>query len=348
MVNSFKVEEVELKYTEILAQLRVDNFIQFKEPETEPLDLSMSRVCGGRIEPSDVSIPEVSEGEIEPSEINQENTRLLNIPIQEAGRKQISIGDMPKKFWSKRYQNETSNIQTFKRKHPENTTHTSAKQFKCEKEDFVALPNTYVMNHTDKKSYCCPKCGRNFTPLSVLNEHMKIHTGKKSHSCPECGKNFTQSSRLNEHKKIHTGVKLHSCPICGMNFAQTAGLYHHKQIHDGKLHSCLKCGKNFTQTTGLYQHKKTHTDELHSCPGCGKNFTRSSSLNRHKKTHTDEKLHSCPECGKNFTRSSSLNRHMKTHTVRNRTLVSNVGRICPSQRVCITTRKFMPESSTLV
>ncbi|EFO12777.1 hypothetical protein LOAG_15755, partial [Loa loa] len=232
MVNSFKVEEVELKYTEILAQLRVDNFIQFKEPETEPLDLSMSRVCGGRIEPSDVSIPEVR--------------------------------DMPKKFWSKRYQNETSNIQTFKRKHPENTTHTSAKQFKCEKEDFVALPNTYVMNHTDKKSYCCPKCGRNFTPLSVLNEHMKIHTGKKSHSCPECGKNFTQSSRLNEHKKIHTGVKLHSCPICGMNFAQTAGLYHHKQIHDGKLHSCLKCGKNFTQTTGLYQHKKTHTDELHS------------------------------------------------------------------------------------
>uniref|UniRef100_A0A1I7V9L8 C2H2-type domain-containing protein n=1 Tax=Loa loa TaxID=7209 RepID=A0A1I7V9L8_LOALO len=136
MVNSFKVEEVELKYTEILAQLRVDNFIQFKEPETEPLDLSMSRVCGGRIEPSDVSIPEL------------------------------------------RYQNETSNIQTFKRKHPGNTTHTSAKQFKCEKEDFVALPNTYVMNHTDKKMYCCPKCGKNFTRSSVLNEHMKkTHTG---------------------------------------------------------------------------------------------------------------------------------------------------------------------------
>ncbi|EFO13830.2 hypothetical protein LOAG_14697 [Loa loa] len=156
MVNSFKVE-VELKYIEILAQLRVDNFIQFEEPETEPLDLSMSKMCGGKIELPDVSIPEVSEGETELSEINQEDTRSLNIPIQEAGREQTSMDIYRRKSGLR-----------------EKTTHTTAKQFKCEKEDFVALPNTHVMNHPGKKPYYCPKYGNNFIRSSSLNAHKKI------------------------------------------------------------------------------------------------------------------------------------------------------------------------------
>uniref|UniRef100_A0A1I7V9L1 Zinc finger protein n=2 Tax=Loa loa TaxID=7209 RepID=A0A1I7V9L1_LOALO len=225
----------------------IDNFLYF----------GLSRNWNSRHELPDVSIPEVIEGEIELSEINQEGTRSLNTPIQEASREQTSIGHMPKKIWLKRHQNETPNIQTFKKKHPENTTHTYEKRFKCEKEDFVALPNTYVMNHTDKKPYYCPKCGKNFIWSSSLNVHKKIHTGRKSYSCSECRKNFTQPTGLYQHKKIHTG-KQYSCSECGKNFIQFSSLNEHKKINSGKQYSCLECNKSFAQSGNMRRHMKVH------------------------------------------------------------------------------------------
>ncbi|EJD73271.1 hypothetical protein LOAG_19313, partial [Loa loa] len=89
-------------------------------PQTEPLDLTMSRVCGGRIEPPDASIAETSGGQAELSETDQEDAaRSLNLPIQEASREQTGVGDMPKKIWFMKYQNEASNNQILRRKHPE-------------------------------------------------------------------------------------------------------------------------------------------------------------------------------------------------------------------------------------
>ncbi|EJD73284.1 zinc finger protein, partial [Loa loa] len=185
------------------------------EPQKEPLDLSMSGMYERRIGPSDLSAPYVREEQIEFNEIDQNDASSLNAPIQEVRREQTSIGNMPKKKWLKRYQNETSNeryqnetsnIQTIerkqskgnkgniKRKHPERSTHTDEKRFKCE------------------------RCPQRFTAPSDLRRHIRTHTGEKPFSCPECTRNFTEKGNLHKHMRIHTGEKPYSCSNCGMNF----------------------------------------------------------------------------------------------------------------------------------
>ncbi|EJD75152.1 zinc finger protein [Loa loa] len=204
----------------------------FEEPQTEPLDLTMSRVCGGRIEPPDASIAEMSGGQEELGETDHEDPTSLNLPIQEASREQTGVGDMPKKVWLRRYQNETSNNQILKRKHPENTTHTGKKRFKCEiSKKVVAPPSTHTMNHTSEKPFSCSECNMSFIWPSYLNKHMNIHTGKKPYSCSKCGKNFGHLASLYNHKQIHTGKKPYSCSKCGMNFTRGYEKRRHMKVH---------------------------------------------------------------------------------------------------------------------
>uniref|UniRef100_A0A1I7W5P9 C2H2-type domain-containing protein n=1 Tax=Loa loa TaxID=7209 RepID=A0A1I7W5P9_LOALO len=193
-----------------------------KELQTEPLDLTISRVCGGRIEPPDASIAETSGGQAELSETDQEDAaRSLNLPIQEASREQTGVGDMPKKIWFMKYQNEASNNQILRRKHPEKTIHTGEKRFKCEmsKKDFDVPSSIYMMNHTGEKQYSCPQYGKNFTHTTSLNAHKKIHTGKKSYQ------NETSNNQILKRKQpentTHTGKKRFKCEISKKDFVAT-------------------------------------------------------------------------------------------------------------------------------
>ncbi|EJD73256.1 zinc finger protein, partial [Loa loa] len=161
----------------------------------------MSGMYERRIGPSDLSAPYVREEQIEFNEIDQNDASSLNAPIQEVRREQTSIGNMPKKIWharfqnetsNERYQNETSNIQTterkqskgnkgnIKRKHSERSTHIGKKRFKCE------------------------TCPQRFTTPSDLRRHIRTHTGEKPFSCPECTRNFTEKGNLHKHMRIHT------------------------------------------------------------------------------------------------------------------------------------------------
>uniref|UniRef100_A0A1I7W5Q7 C2H2-type domain-containing protein n=1 Tax=Loa loa TaxID=7209 RepID=A0A1I7W5Q7_LOALO len=126
-----------------------------KEPQTEPLDLTMSKMCGGRIEPPDASIVEASG-----RQADHEDARSLNIPIQEASREQTAVGDMPKKIW-------------LMRKHSQNATQTGKKRLKCEisKKDFVAPPSTHTMNHANEKPFPCSECNMSFIWPSHLNRY---------------------------------------------------------------------------------------------------------------------------------------------------------------------------------
>ncbi|EJD73327.1 zinc finger protein, partial [Loa loa] len=159
----------------------------------------MSGMYERRIGPSDLSAPEVSKGKVELNEINQNDTSSLNLPIRGISRGQTSIGNIPKKMWLKRYENETSSIQTIerkqskghkgniKRKHPERSTHAVEKRFKCE------------------------TCAKRFISSWNLRVHVRTHTGEKPFSCPECTGNFTDKANLDKHMMIHTGEKPYNC-----------------------------------------------------------------------------------------------------------------------------------------
>ncbi|EJD73837.1 zinc finger protein [Loa loa] len=195
----------------------------FEEPQTEPLDLTMSKMCGGRIEPPDASIVEASG-----RQADHEDARSLNIPIQEASREQTAVGDMPKKIW-------------LMRKHSQNATQTGKKRLKCEisKKDFVAPPSTHTMNHANEKPFPCSECNMSFIWPSHLNRYDDSYR-EKPHSCSECGKNFTLSCTLSQHMKIHTNEKPFSCLECNMSFIGPSHLNRHMKIHIVRSHILVR------------------------------------------------------------------------------------------------------------
>uniref|UniRef100_A0A1I7VYF9 Zinc finger protein n=1 Tax=Loa loa TaxID=7209 RepID=A0A1I7VYF9_LOALO len=264
-----------------------------------------------RIGLSALSAPYVREEQIEFKEIDQNDARSLNASIQEVRREQTSIGNMPKKIWHARYQNETSNeryqnetsiIQTIerkqskgnegniKRKQPGRTNHTGEKPFKSgiSKEDFIEPSSTHIRIHTGKRTFYCWNCTANFTRLGSLQRHMWTHAGKKPFSCLECDKNFALKEYLLKHIKIHAV----------WDFTRKESLHKHMRTHTGeKPHSCSKCGMNFADPSNRLRHMIIiHTGgKLHNCSVCNKTFSLLHNMKRHMKIHdNDRQKFSCP------------------------------------------------------
>uniref|UniRef100_A0A1I7W1J6 Uncharacterized protein n=1 Tax=Loa loa TaxID=7209 RepID=A0A1I7W1J6_LOALO len=69
---------------------------KFVKLQRESLDLSRTRIIEKRIEPSDLSAPEVSGRQVELSEIDQNDARPLNLSVQEVSKEQTGIAIDPK------------------------------------------------------------------------------------------------------------------------------------------------------------------------------------------------------------------------------------------------------------
>ncbi|XP_031554373.1 zinc finger protein 624-like [Actinia tenebrosa] len=169
---------------------------------------------------------------------------------------------------------------------------------------------------TSKKSYFCSHCGRAFTHLSSLNNHIRTHTGQKPFRCRYCSKRFAQSGVLTAHLRTHTGEKPFNCVLCGKRFAQTTTLANHVRTHTGqKPFSCRFCKRTFAQSSTRNKHELSHTKEKpFECKYCGRSFTQSATVMRHMRIHMRDNKYSCVHCGKTFAYLYSLDKHLDEHT----------------------------------
>ncbi|XP_041792159.1 zinc finger protein 239-like [Chelmon rostratus] len=114
---------------------------------------------------------------------------------------------------------------------------------------------------TDKKSFKCDTCGKDFKEKSKLDRHIRVHTGEKPFFCNTCGKSFSDISILRRHITIHTGVKPYPCKTCGKSFAVKSYLRVHLTTHTGeKPYNCF-CGRRYTRISYLKRHIRNHTKE---------------------------------------------------------------------------------------
>ena len=135
---------------------------------------------------------------------------------------------------------------------PEPTKRLHSSESHSDNENNSNLSEIQQSTFTDKNSFRCDTCGKNFKQRFRWQRHLRIHTHKRTFACKACGKVFAKSSNLKVHMRIHTGEKPYSCKTCGKNFRYSSALKVHMRIHTGeKLYTCKTCGRSFIQNGSL-------------------------------------------------------------------------------------------------
>jgi DNA-directed RNA polymerase subunit RPC12/RpoP len=100
------------------------------------------------------------------------------------------------------------------------------------------------------KPYVCDYCGRGYSYLASLQQHMKTHQVEYQFQCNGCSRLFKTGPELEEHKKSHetdgSETRPHQCEQCGRRFTLLENLHRHQMIHsDQRPFHCAFCGKRF-------------------------------------------------------------------------------------------------------
>uniref|UniRef100_A0A8C2DEA0 C2H2-type domain-containing protein n=1 Tax=Cyprinus carpio TaxID=7962 RepID=A0A8C2DEA0_CYPCA len=80
------------------------------------------------------------------------------------------------------------------------------------------------------KPFQCSQCGKGFSRIQHLSEHVRIHTGERPFECLVCGKTFTRERDLKTHQIVHMDAKAFHCAICVKNFSLLSSLRRHLLI----------------------------------------------------------------------------------------------------------------------
>ena len=214
-------------------------------------------------------------------------------------------------------------------------------------------PGTDYNNNTnrDKKIRCCSKCDYKTTDTGNFSRHQKVHQDSRiKHECDTCGKSYSALYDLKEHvKTVHGNDKL-LCESCPFSCRSRKTLFRHRSMEhsaNAKSYTCLYCNKIFLEKEHYHGHINGHTGmRPYDCPTCKKTFkfkhhlTRhmlvcsgnygekfkcdicnvclksSSSLKDHKDGKHGQNIKVCP-CGKMFSWRVSFIRHSKVCKYKN-------------------------------
>ena len=84
--------------------------------------------------------------------------------------------------------------------------------------------------HVEQRNIVCEQCGKTFTSVSILNDHvLYVHNKERQFVCEECGKTFKRNSLLKRHKLSHQQYRPFSCMQCNTAFKRSHHLTRHME-----------------------------------------------------------------------------------------------------------------------
>ncbi|XP_043261861.1 zinc finger protein 92-like [Colletes gigas] len=84
--------------------------------------------------------------------------------------------------------------------------------------------------HVEQRNVICEQCGKTFTSVSILNDHvLYVHNKERQFICEECGKAFKRNSLLKRHKLSHQQYRPFACMQCSTAFKRSHHLTRHME-----------------------------------------------------------------------------------------------------------------------
>ncbi|XP_018653326.1 putative zinc finger protein [Schistosoma mansoni] len=163
--------------------------------------------------------------------------------------------------------------------------------------------NQHISTHTGTGPIPCdaPNCNVRYFSEEDLKRHKLSHLyaadrdSRRRHACTYagCGKAYSKLNKLKEHLRSHTGERPYVCrePGCGAAFIRLYGVKRHELTHVFGMrrpHICpfKECGKAFPKLNKLREHICRHTGERpFVCDKCKASFVRMYDLRRHSNIH---------------------------------------------------------------
>ncbi|XP_029172558.1 zinc finger protein 724-like [Nylanderia fulva] len=84
--------------------------------------------------------------------------------------------------------------------------------------------------HVEERNVVCEHCGKTFTSVSILKDHvLYIHSKERQFICEVCGKAFKRNSLLKRHKLSHEQHRPFICMQCSTAFKRSHHLTRHME-----------------------------------------------------------------------------------------------------------------------
>ncbi|XP_072742803.1 uncharacterized protein [Anoplolepis gracilipes] len=84
--------------------------------------------------------------------------------------------------------------------------------------------------HVEERNIVCEHCGKTFTSISILKDHvLYIHSKERQFICEVCGKAFKRNSLLKRHKLSHEQHRPFVCMQCNTAFKRSHHLTRHME-----------------------------------------------------------------------------------------------------------------------
>ena len=175
--------------------------------------------------------------------------------------------------------------------------------------------NLHYTAHSDKQpEFKCAMCKLPFENLRLLSKHYMFHGKRYSIQCFHCIRQFTDISIFNDHNHVHVSAGLLSyCMDCGR---LSGGLESsHNHVSYRPIYTCDICNITTDQEKGLLYHRQVmHAGQHYRCKHCQLGFQTPRELKLHMNNHPQYAPFICEFCGEDFVdRQDQYDDHVVLH-----------------------------------
>ena len=117
--------------------------------------------------------------------------------------------------------------------------------------------NSGEVPNQNNDSFKCTISKKEYTTMSILNQHVKRYDEKNQFHCEVCGHSSSNKRSGKRHfEAVHEGKKPFTCEICSKSFFDKVNMRTHiTSVHEGKKpFTCEICSKSFFDKRNMRTH----------------------------------------------------------------------------------------------